>query len=105
MYDGALWVNVALQIIKDESPQLGGALDVNTFDIVSTANGNITLAPHGTGDVVLGTVTIDADMTVSSAEDGYVLTYDDATGKISLKVSTEGNTFDNKTNSMLLMGG
>ena len=35
----------------DSSPQLGGSLDVNGEDIVSTSNGNITLTPNGTGVV------------------------------------------------------
>jgi hypothetical protein len=35
----------------DSSPQLGGDLDVNGNDIVSTSNGNITLTPNGTGVV------------------------------------------------------
>jgi hypothetical protein len=35
----------------DSSPQLGGDLDVNGQDIVSTSNGNITLTPNGSGVV------------------------------------------------------
>ena len=35
----------------DTSPQLGGSLDVNGQDIVSISNGNITLAPNGSGVV------------------------------------------------------
>ena len=35
----------------DSTPQLGGDLDVNGQDIVSTSNGNITLTPNGTGVV------------------------------------------------------
>ena len=38
---------------EDSSPQLGGALDVNGQDIVTTSNANIELAPHGTGKTVL----------------------------------------------------
>ena len=38
-------------VVADTSPQLGGSLDVNGEDIVSTSNGNITLTPNGTGVV------------------------------------------------------
>ena len=38
-------------VVADTSPQLGGDLDVNSNDIVSTSNGNITLTPNGTGVV------------------------------------------------------
>ena len=42
-------------ISDDSSPQLGGNLDVVTHSIVSTSDRNITLAPNGDGNVVVGT--------------------------------------------------
>lgn len=39
-------------VVEDTSPQLGGDLDVNGRDIVSTSNGNIQFSPNGTGAVV-----------------------------------------------------
>jgi hypothetical protein len=42
-------------IVEDTTPQLGGNLDVNGNSIVSASNGDITLAPNGTGDVHLVT--------------------------------------------------
>jgi hypothetical protein len=39
-------------VSEDTSPQLGGSLDVNGKDIVSTSNGDIDLDPNGTGVVV-----------------------------------------------------
>ena len=50
-YNGSAWVDAALSIADDTTPQLGGALDVNGQDIVSVSSGNITLTPHGTGVV------------------------------------------------------
>lgn len=41
------------ELSQDATPQLGGNLDVNGQSIVSTSNGNITLAPNGTGYVIL----------------------------------------------------
>jgi hypothetical protein len=39
-------------VVADTTPQLGGSLDVNGNSIVSVSNGNITLAPNGTGKVI-----------------------------------------------------
>jgi len=39
-------------IVDDSTPQLGGDLDVNSNDIVSTSNGNISLLPNGSGKVI-----------------------------------------------------
>ena len=36
-------------VSEDLTPQLGGDLDVNSNSIVSVSNGNITIAPNGTG--------------------------------------------------------
>lgn len=38
-------------VVDDTTPQLGGNLDVNSKEIVSTSNDNIVLAPNGTGFV------------------------------------------------------
>jgi len=40
-------------IVEDTSPQLGGNLDVNGSDIVSTSDGNIDILPNGAGKVNL----------------------------------------------------
>ena len=40
-------------IVSDTSPQLGGNLDMNGQDIVTTSNADIELAPNGTGKVVV----------------------------------------------------
>ena len=40
-------------VVADTTPQLGGDLDVNGNDIVSTSNGNIDILPNGTGVVNL----------------------------------------------------
>ena len=45
-------------VAADTSPQLGGDLDVNGNDIVSTSNADIDIVPNGTGDVVLGADTV-----------------------------------------------
>ena len=42
-----------VDVVNDTSPQLGGNLDVNGNDIVTTSNADIDLAPNGTGIVVV----------------------------------------------------
>jgi hypothetical protein len=87
-YDGTSWVDLSAtgagiaNVVDDTTPQLGGALDVNGQKIVSVAGGNIDIEPNGTGNVLLGNFTFDADQTVGAGQDNYVLTYDNATGCI-----------------------
>ena len=56
-YTGSVWIAVTsggiTDLVQDTTPQLGGNLDINTFSIVSTSNGNISITPNGTGKVVL----------------------------------------------------
>ena len=40
-------------VVDDTSPQLGGNLDMNGADIVTTSNATLDLAPNGTGTVVV----------------------------------------------------
>jgi len=40
-------------VVDDTSPQLGGNLDMNGADIITTSNATIDLAPNGTGTVVV----------------------------------------------------
>ena len=76
-----------------------GDLDMSGNAIVTTGNNNnITLDPHGTGNVILGNFVFDVDQTVGAGQDNYVLTYDHAGGsgsKISLEpASTASGTVD-----------
>ena len=41
------------EVVDDTTPQLGGDLDVNGKDIVSVSNGDITITPNGTGEIIL----------------------------------------------------
>ena len=45
-------------VVDDTTPQLGGNLDTNGQDIVSTSDADIDIIPNGTGDVNLGTDTV-----------------------------------------------
>ena len=55
-YNGSAWVSISpgiSDVNSDTSPQLGGNLDMNGQDIVTTSNADIDLAPNGTGRVVV----------------------------------------------------
>ena len=83
--------DTALQnVVSDTTPQLGGSLDINGQKIVSVTDGNIDIEPHGTGNILLGNFTLDADQTVGVGQDNYVFTYDNASGLISLEAATGG---------------
>jgi len=63
-------------VSEDSTPQLGGSLDVNSQDIVSTSNGNITLTPNGSGVVrVDGTSGIDMQSGGISIKNGGAESY------------------------------
>jgi hypothetical protein len=79
-------------VVDDTTPQLGGSLDVNGNKIVSVSNGDIDIEPNGTGNVLLGNMKFDADQTIGAGQDNYVLTYDNATGLISLEASAGGGS-------------
>jgi len=40
-------------VVEDTTPQLGGNLDMNGADIITTSNADIELAPNGTGHVTI----------------------------------------------------
>lgn len=95
-YDGSSWQQLngatgLASLLDDTTPQLGGSLDVNGQKIVSVSNGNIDIEPNGTGNVLLGNFTFDADQTVGAGQDNYVLTYDNGTGLISLEAAAGGS--------------
>jgi len=65
-------------LAADTSPQLGGDLDVVTYDIVSTSNRDIDIIPNGTGDVNLGADTVqvgdnDANATITTQGTGDLI--------------------------------
>jgi hypothetical protein len=90
-YTGSAWVAITsggiTDLVQDTTPQLGGALDVNTFSITSTSNGNITLQPNGTGDVVLSADTVK----IGDANTDAVLTTD-GTGDITISTNSGSNS-------------
>jgi hypothetical protein len=117
-------------LVADTTPQLGGDLDVNGQDIVSTSNADIDIIPNGTGDVNLGADTVqvgdnDANATITTqgtgdlilntnngTNSGNITIADAAAGTISLTPSTTGivdiagsmNPSVSSTGKALIMG-
>jgi len=56
-YDGSSWTAITAggitSLAQDTTPQLGGNLDMNGQDIVTTSNADLELAPNGTGHVTV----------------------------------------------------
>ncbi len=67
-------------------------ININGNTISSTdTNGDVIIDPNGTGNVKLGNFEFDADQTVGSGQDNYVLTYDHSSTSISLEAAAGGS--------------
>jgi hypothetical protein len=99
-YDGTNWQSIVAgglsDVVQDGSPQLGGNLDVNGFNITSASNGNVTILPNGTGKVSIdGIFYPTADGTANQV----IIT--DGAGNLSFgtvqasEITTVGNYFSN----------
>jgi len=84
-------------VVEDTTPQLGGNLDMNGADIVTTSNADLELAPNGTGHVTVkgndnaGTIQFNCEQNshgvqlkgpAHSASSSAVLTLPTATGNL-----------------------
>ena len=104
----ASWSTISTDLVSDTSPQLGGSLDVNGQDIVSTSNGAINLDPDGSGKVVFkGNATKGSGQFVLNCENNshgivikgpphsaaasYTLTLPDNDGDASQFLQTDGS--------------
>ena len=119
-YNGSAWVGISpgiADVASDTSPQLGGNLDMNGQDIVTTSNADIDLAPNGTGRVVVkgntnqGSIVLNCEnnshgITIQSAPHSASATYTVklpnalGTSNASAFVTADANgvtTFDNGT--------
>jgi hypothetical protein len=92
----------ANDLVEDLSPQLGGNLDLQNYIITTSAtNGNITLSPNGTGNVVLGALTINGT-TVSSDNSSKITLAEsvDVTGTLSASI-IDTNIIQNSDSSAI----
>jgi len=99
-YTGSAWVPITsggiTDVVQDTTPQLGGALDVNGFNITSASNGNIVILPNGTGKVSLDGIFYP---TADGSANQVIKT--DGSGNLSFttlqggNITTEGDYFSN----------
>lgn len=78
-------------VADDTTPQLGADLDVNSQSIVSTANGNITIAPNGTGQIVIGNTTDTATVSTQNEQSILLRTSSTNSSYIEIDSNTDGN--------------
>ena len=99
--------DVLSNVVEDTSPQLGGDLDVNGQDITSVSNGDIEIAPHGTGVTIIkgntggsGTLQLNCENNSHgiklkgpphSAAASYTLTLPDTDGNANEVLKTDGS--------------
>mgnify|MGYP001335860546 CR=1 FL=1 len=85
-------------LLEDTTPQLSGNLDVNGQSITSASNGNVVIAPNGTGDVQLDADTVrvgdnNAAANIASNGDNDLIlkTGNSTTGSMQITDGANGN--------------
>tara|TARA_R100000988_G_scaffold103754_1_gene84691 strand:+ start:22476 stop:27533 length:5058 start_codon:yes stop_codon:yes gene_type:complete len=86
----AAGLGAKLQFRQGDDPFAGYAAGSIYSSRVDNSNHDLVIAPQGTGDVSLGNFTFDADQSVGSGQDNYVLTYDHSNTHISLEAASGG---------------
>ena len=80
-------------VVEDTTPQLGGNLDVQSNNIItSTTNGNIALVPNGTGTVdVQSALDVDNNITVADTEANGFVTIASASNTTAISLTINDN--------------
>ncbi len=82
-------------------------IDANTISSTNS-NGDIIIDPNGTGNVKVGNFEFNADQTVGSGQDNYVLVYDHSSTSISLEAAASSSftlSADSGSNDTFSTGG
>jgi hypothetical protein len=92
-YDGTSYTPAVKTLVNATELHSASALGVE-YKIQTVSNGSTTLTDrivvNGDGNVNIGNYKFDIDQTVGAGQDNYVLTYDNATGLISLEAASGG---------------
>ena len=94
-------------VVDDTTPQLGGSLDVNGQSIVSVSNGDIDIAPDGTGVIkTTGSIEPDADLTRTIGTESlrYLTSHTDINGAIRFKAKNDSGGLMTKGQVVYIKG-
>ena len=88
------WTNSTDEFERANLAWVSNQFVISTEEGATTGTARDLVLQSATGDIELGNYIFDTDQTVSASEDNYVLTYDDASGKISLEAAAGGSGLD-----------
>ena len=89
--------SVSFDIVSDITPQLGGDLDVNGNDFVSTSNGDIVFTPNGTGKIKFNDLAYYPEASITSTSNAVA--WDSQAEPNAKHTTTENTTFSAPSNS------
>ena len=88
---------VVADLVEDTSPQLGGDLDVNGNEFVSTSNGDIVFTPNGTGKIKFNDLAYYPEVAITSSSNSVA--WDSQAAPNAKHTTTENTTFAAPTNA------
>jgi hypothetical protein len=94
-------------VSEDTDPTLGGDLKVGGFAITSTSNGDVTIDPNGTGDVVVGADLMpDANAThyIGDENTRFISAYTNVNGAIQFKAKNDQGASISKGQAVYIKG-
>ena len=89
--------SVSFDIVSDTTPQLGGDLDVNGNEFVSTSNGDIVFTPNGTGKIKFNDLAYYPEASLTSSSNAVA--WDSQAEPNAKHVTTENTTFSAPSNA------
>jgi hypothetical protein len=89
--------SVVADLVNDTTPQLGGDLDVNGNEFVSTSNGDIVFSPNGTGKIKFNDLAYYPEASITSTSNAVA--WDSQAQPNAKHTTTENTTFSAPTNA------
>src|SRR6056300_371474 len=89
--------SVSFDIVSDLTPQLGGDLDVNGNEFVSTSNGDIVFSPNGTGKIKFNDLAYYPEASLTSSSNAVA--WDSQSSPNAKHTTTENTTFSAPSNA------
>jgi hypothetical protein len=89
--------SVSFDIVNDVTPQLGGDLDVNGNEFVSTSNGDIVFTPNGTGKIKFNDLAYYPEASITSTSNAVA--WDSQAQPNAKHTTTENTTFSAPSNA------